>query len=249
MYADQPSYCEPTPTVVPPVRPNSAQNFTPAYLWSDFDPPGLRRERTTYGHMNDWMKVSRNGVPVTMSDNNWHNLKQSEQKEHDIQFKKAFNNLTSKIAYRYPNPGNPRQRQGRIGGSWRHIKEVLGHGGSRVVYVDGLISVYDSENFNQALTSQVPMMPHIKNKVSPEATQVGESVNYPYSPEGPGRRLMFSPTRAYFDPFTPLGSSCVEPSYPSVQGASPSYQDGDVARKMGLNVSPKYKGFYRYGAN
>lgn len=41
----------------------------------------------------------------------------------------------------------------------------------------GLISVYDSENFNQALTSQVPMMPHIKNKVSPEATQVGESVN------------------------------------------------------------------------
>lgn len=36
---------------------------------------------------------------------------------------------------------------------------------------------------------------------------------------------------------------------PSVQGASPSYQDGDVARKMGLNVSPKYKGFYRYGAN
>jgi len=30
-----------------------------------------------------------------------------------------------------------RLRQGRIGGSWRHIKEVLGHGGSRVVYVDG----------------------------------------------------------------------------------------------------------------
>ncbi|XP_061183094.1 uncharacterized protein LOC134238279 isoform X3 [Saccostrea cucullata] len=169
---------------------------------------------TTYGNMNDWMKVSRNGVPVTMSDNNWHNLKKSEQKEHDLQFKKAFSNLTNKIAYRYPNPGNPRQRQGRIGGSWRHIKEVLGHGGSRVVYVDGLISVYDSENFNQALTSQVPMMPHIKNKVSPETKPVGESVNYP-----------------------------------PVQPASPSYQGGDVARKMGLNVSPKYKGFYRYGAN
>ena len=30
-----------------------------------------------------------------------------------------------------------RLRQGRIGGSWRHIKEVLGHGGSRVCYVDG----------------------------------------------------------------------------------------------------------------
>lgn len=41
----------------------------------------------------------------------------------------------------------------------------------------GLISVYDTENFNQALTSQVPLMPHIKNKVSPEAGQVGESVH------------------------------------------------------------------------
>ncbi|XP_055997272.1 uncharacterized protein LOC130047074 isoform X6 [Ostrea edulis] len=177
---------------------------------------------TTYGHMNDWMKVSRDGVPVTMSDNNWHNLKQSEQKNHDIQFKKAFSNLSSKIAYRHPNPGNPRQRQGRIGGSWRHIKEVLGHGGSRVVYVDD-----------------------------------------PYIPEGPGRRISFSPTRAYFDPFIPLGTSAVESPYhnscgdfdtwnrfeiPPVQAASPSYQDGDLARKMGLNVSPKYKGFYRYGA-
>ena len=92
----------------------------------------------------------------------------------------------------------------------------------------GLISVYDTENFNQALTSQVPMMPHIKNKMSPEAGQVGESVHCeliwdflpcfvsiskdPYSPEGPGRRLSFSPTRAYFDPFTPLGSSSFEPS-------------------------------------
>nr|XP_034304051.1 uncharacterized protein LOC105334161 isoform X5 [Crassostrea gigas] len=188
------------------VAPQPNVDFSSETILKRYRP--LSRHKTTYGHMNDWMKVSRNGVPVTMSDNNWHNLKQSEQKEHDIQFKKAFNNLTSKIAYRYPNPGNPRQRQGRIGGSWRHIKEVLGHGGSRVVYVDD-----------------------------------------PYSPEGPGRRLMFSPTRAYFDPFTPLGSSCVEPSYPSVQGASPSYQDGDVARKMGLNVSPKYKGFYRYGAN
>ncbi|XP_055997269.1 uncharacterized protein LOC130047074 isoform X3 [Ostrea edulis] len=183
---------------------------------------------TTYGHMNDWMKVSRDGVPVTMSDNNWHNLKQSEQKNHDIQFKKAFSNLSSKIAYRHPNPGNPRQRQGRIGGSWRHIKEVLGHGGSRVVYVDGLISVYDSDNFNQALTSQVPLMPHIKNKVSPQTEEVGESVNYHNS-------------CGDFDTWNRF-------EIPPVQAASPSYQDGDLARKMGLNVSPKYKGFYRYGA-
>ena len=35
-----------------------------------------------------------------------------------------------------------RERQGRIGGSWRHIKEVLGHGGSRVVFVDGKSEVF-----------------------------------------------------------------------------------------------------------
>ncbi|KAK3101127.1 hypothetical protein FSP39_001148 [Pinctada imbricata] len=214
MYSDEPTHVDYTPTYYTPARPASAQGFTPAYLWKDFEPPArLQRERTTYGHMNDWMKMNRGNVPLTMSDNNWHNLKQTEKLDHDLQFKKSYNNLTSKIAYRYPNPGKPRQRQGRIGGSWRHIKEVLGHGGSRVVYVDGLISVYDSENFNQALNSQVPMMPHIKSKVMPD------------SDESAGAPVQFPP----------------------VSNNAPSYTDGDVARKMGLNVSPKYKGFYRYG--
>ena len=34
---------------------------------------------------------------------------------------------------------------GRIGGSWRHIREVLGYTGSQVCFVDGLVSVYDKE--------------------------------------------------------------------------------------------------------
>ena len=42
-----------------------------------------------------------------------------------------------------------RLRQGRIGGSWRHIKEVLGHGGSRVVYVDGWYSIRTSNNVKE----------------------------------------------------------------------------------------------------
>jgi len=171
---------------------------------------------TTYGHMNDWMKMQRQsgpGLPVTMSDSNFQEILKSQSKEHDMQFQKSYNKLTSKIAYRYPNPGMPRQRQGRIGGSWRHIKEVLGHGGSRVVYVDGLISVYDTENFNQTLNAQVPMMPHVRSQVAPDIP----------APE---------PAKVQFPP---------------VANQSSPYTDGDVARKMGLNVSPKYKGFYRYG--
>jgi len=31
-----------------------------------------------------------------------------------------------------------RLRHGRAGGSWRHVKEVLQAGGSRIVFVDGM---------------------------------------------------------------------------------------------------------------
>merc|ERR1711893_319887 len=58
--------------------------------------------------------------------------------------------LSQNVAYRYPDPGPPRQREGAIGGSWRHIKEVLGHGGSRVVFVDGLVSLYDIDKHHLA---------------------------------------------------------------------------------------------------
>merc|ERR1712227_925530 len=61
------------------------------------------------------------------------------------EFYKRYNQLSAKVAYQYPDPGTPRERQGRIGGSWRHIKEVLGHGGSRVVFVDGLVRLYDQD--------------------------------------------------------------------------------------------------------
>jgi len=48
-------------------------------------------------------------------------------------------------------------RQGAIGGTWRHIKEVLGHhGGSRICFIDGLVSVYDTDKFTQALQPQLP---------------------------------------------------------------------------------------------
>ena len=40
-----------------------------------------------------------------------------------------------------------RLRQGRIGGTWRHIKEVLPQGGGRVCYIDGMLLItLDSAN-------------------------------------------------------------------------------------------------------
>ncbi|KAK6191955.1 hypothetical protein SNE40_003522 [Patella caerulea] len=99
--------------------------------------------KTTYGCMNDWMNVQNrvlsSGVPVTMSDSNWMkaNAMADTRPGFNDKYGKAYTELSQQIAYRHPNPGKARERQGRIGGSWRNIKEVLGHSGSRVVFVDG----------------------------------------------------------------------------------------------------------------
>lgn len=177
------------------------RTITPVYLWKDFQlPREENRPWTTYGKMNEWMNMPggrdmRSGIPLTLSDGHWHEAKQSgvlpgihkkDGDELNQKFKRSYTDLTSKIAYRYPNPGLPRLRQGRIGGSWRHIKEVLGHGGSRVVYVDGLVGVYDEENFNQTLNTEGPYRPHL-------------------------RRMLYSPNRGFLQPQQPnVGQPAVE---------------------------------------
>jgi hypothetical protein len=45
--------------------------------------------------------------------------------------------LADKKAYRYPDPGVHKTREGCMGGSWRHIKQVLGQGANNLVYIDG----------------------------------------------------------------------------------------------------------------
>lgn len=73
------------------------------------------------------------------------------------EFYNRYQRLSHNVAYRYPNPGAPREREGRIGGSWRHIKEVLGHGGSRVVFVDGLVRLYDLDKSKMRGGRPAPM--------------------------------------------------------------------------------------------
>ncbi|XP_076439987.1 uncharacterized protein LOC143279744 [Babylonia areolata] len=48
----------------------------------------------------------------------------------------------------FPLWGPPRLRHGRQGGSWRHVKEVLQAGGNRIVFVDGQISVKDTQDLD-----------------------------------------------------------------------------------------------------
>ena len=58
--------------------------------------------------------------------------------------------LSSNVAQKHPNPGRPREHIGRIGGNWRHIREVLGYTGTQVCFVDGLVSLYDKEQAARA---------------------------------------------------------------------------------------------------
>jgi len=130
------------------------------------------RNKTTYNSMNDWMRmqgeVATSRAPVMyagaagfkeMPSVETCDKQTSSQAAEDYndKFEKSYSDLQHQIAYRYPNPGLPRIRQGAIGGTWRHIKEVLGHhGGSRICFIDGLVSVYDTDKFTQALQPQLP---------------------------------------------------------------------------------------------
>jgi len=130
------------------------------------------RNKTTYNSMNDWMRLqgqvmtSQPRAPVMYSGSEGFKEMPSvevsnAQKEMAVEdfndkFQRSYTDLAHQIAYRYPNPGLPRIRQGAIGGTWRHIKEVLGHHGSRVCFVDGLVSVYDTDKFSEALQPQLP---------------------------------------------------------------------------------------------
>ncbi|KAL4224646.1 hypothetical protein ACF0H5_015343 [Mactra antiquata] len=205
---------------IPPPR-----TYTPAYLWEENDIP--KRPWTTYGKMNEWMKMSggrdsRTGIPVTLSDGNWkQSQKQPEEKKNDFnsRFRESYADLTQQIAYRFPNPGLPRLRQGRIGGSWRHIKEVLGHGGSRVCYVDGLVAIYDEEQFNQDLQAQSPYRPHL-------------------------RRVLYSANRGYDHEAAKQGREGGV-TLPAVEEL-PMMSSNERARKLAIQNPNKYKGVYSY---
>lgn len=59
-------------------------------------------------------------------------------------FHRAYQQLSKQWPNQsFPEFGPPRLRHGRAGGSWRHVKEVLQAGGSRIVFVDGVIRLED----------------------------------------------------------------------------------------------------------
>jgi len=127
----------------------------------------LSRTRTTYAAMNDWHAKLITGRKATANDGNWNAPKApvsqsapyiafAEPGRTDQHYNR-YHQLSRNIAFRYPDPGQPREREGRIGGSWRHIKEVLGHSGSRVVFVDGLVRLYDLDKSMLRSKKTLPM--------------------------------------------------------------------------------------------
>ncbi|XP_013391518.1 uncharacterized protein LOC106159686 [Lingula anatina] len=140
-----------------------------AELFMTPQPPASRagyrpfsRKQTNYAGMNDWMPMLNprkcGHIPQTVSAANWktYKMKQNFYKptvppSDSNDFFSAYQDLSDKVAYRYPNPGLPRERQGAIGGSWRHIKQVLGYGGAQICFIDGLVRQYDTDKFNEYL--------------------------------------------------------------------------------------------------
>lgn len=65
-------------------------------------------------------------------------------------FHKSFQQISKQWPSKsYPNFGPPRLRHGRAGGSWRHVKEVLQAGGSRIVFVDGVMRWADGVKIDE----------------------------------------------------------------------------------------------------
>ncbi|XP_052232431.1 uncharacterized protein LOC127845495 isoform X3 [Dreissena polymorpha] len=209
-------------TAMPP------RTFTPAYMHEEMDRTYEPRPWTTYGKMNEWMNAPggrdmRTGLPVTRSDGNWRAVDRGavnkpQKEDFNVRFRDSYADLTNQIAYRFPNPGLPRLRQGRVGGSWRHIKEVLGHGGSRVCYVDGLVAVYDEEQFNQSLAAQSPYRPHL-------------------------RRQLYSANRGWDEEAARQGREGIH--LPAVEEL-PMMSSNERDRKLAIQSPNKHKGVYSY---
>ena len=52
-------------------------------------------------------------------------------------FEQTYVDLVAKRAYRHPHPGAPKGREGCMGGTWRHMKEAIGYGPGRLMWIDG----------------------------------------------------------------------------------------------------------------
>ncbi|XP_076471407.1 uncharacterized protein LOC143301187 [Babylonia areolata] len=205
----------------------TTQAFTPAYLQREHTAPALLQSADD-GAAYTWNEAAGRPLPTTRcllnriqppaagvappGEGEEEEEMEDEEKYPGLPrprgpedyYKRVYDDMTKKIAYRWPNPGTPRNREGRIGGTWRHIKEVLGHGGSRFVFVDGLVSVYDDQKFTEKLQAQLPYRPHIRPLYAPfkgesaaSAAPVRSSLPaYPILPQVPATSLGRDPNVA-----------------------------------------------------
>ncbi|ELT90647.1 hypothetical protein CAPTEDRAFT_220997 [Capitella teleta] len=131
--------------------------------------------------------------------------------------------LSQNVAQRYPNPGPPRYREGAIGGNWRHIKEVLGHSGSRVIFVDGLVSLEDTAH--RLAAHRVP------TKLTP--------AHSPYYKQGrPESQLIENQARQQLD------KDSFSPWKDKIQNCDPFPAIQNAMKERFEEEQKKYKGFY-----
>ncbi|XP_025086643.1 uncharacterized protein LOC112559529 isoform X2 [Pomacea canaliculata] len=141
----------------------------------------------------------------------------------DNRYSRLYDECMKHMPYRYPNPGMPRNREGSVGGSWRHVRDIANYNGSRLVYMDGINSVYDTVNFTQELQSKQEKQEHL--------------------------RAFYQPSEAMSPPATsfaaaPKMDNLLKPTLP----ASSIMADPDIERKLLLQerFPTIRRGFYEY---
>ncbi|XP_067952230.1 uncharacterized protein [Watersipora subatra] len=90
-------------------------------------------------------------LPAMLTDTNWRTRRAKQVNDElpaDEEFEKSYEELASRKAYRHPHPGIPKGREGCIGGTWRHTKEAVGYGPGRLMWIDGIVTLYDDWTLN-----------------------------------------------------------------------------------------------------
>jgi len=208
------------------------ESYRPPPVFPDYHP--FTRSKTTYAGMNDWMLADREktNVPPTITDQNW----KHKGPARDTSYEQLYRELISKRAYRFPNPGPPRKREGNVGASWRHIKEVPSYSGSKVYYVDGIVGLYDSTSLNQKLASRsLPLAPSYG---TPLFAMNRNDVS------GYRKQRDYNLERQKFKPWLMENTDTINP-LPQPLPSIPYAQPPNIDRTGG---STGYKGFYQRNA-
>ncbi|KAF6032905.1 hypothetical protein EB796_008790 [Bugula neritina] len=91
-------------------------------------------------------------LPSILTETQWRTRRAKQQFSDDLpdssEYEESYNDLTTRTAYRYPHPGVPKGREGCMGGTWRHTKEAIGYGPGRLMWIDGVVTLYDDWTIN-----------------------------------------------------------------------------------------------------